>query len=120
MNENEKRSIDTGSIVGGLFLIGIGVLFLLDRFTAMDFSDLVWHYWPVVFFLIGIPKLFRRETFWSGLWLIALGAWFQVVHLRLYGLTYRNAWPLLLILMGAGTIMRALTDATSRPREEKP
>ena len=44
--------------------------------------------------------------------LISIGAWLQMVHLHLFGMRYGNAWPLLLIAVGAGIALRAVFDVT--------
>jgi phage shock protein C len=44
MNTNER----SGNLVGGAILVGIGFLFLLDRWFNIDFGDM----WPLI--LIGI------------------------------------------------------------------
>lgn len=112
------RKIDTGSLITGSILIGVGTLFLLDQFDVAEFGDVVRRYWPMIFVLIGLPKLFRREKLWSGLWLITLGVWLQIARLQLFGLTFRTSWPLLLIALGAGITLRALME-TAAPKEEE-
>lgn len=48
-----NRSNSSGTVIGGVFLIGIGILFLLGQFLRFD----VWHYlWPL--FIIGFGMLF--------------------------------------------------------------
>ncbi len=119
MNEFTRKT-DGSSLVCGLILIGIGALFLLDRFRIADFGDMLRLYWPMILVLIGLPQLFRRETIWSGLWFITLGTWFQLVRLHVLGLTFRNSWPLLLIVFGAGITLRAVVDTISAvPNEEQ-
>lgn len=113
MNET-KRKVDAGSLVTGSILIGIGMLFLLDRFDYLHFGDVVRTWWPMALVIIGLPKLFRYETLWSGLWLLAVGAWLQAIQFELFGMTYGNSWPLLLIVLGGGMIARALADASMR------
>ena len=108
-----QRKIDAAALAGGISLIVLGVLFLLDRLRVADFGDVFRYYWPMVFVLIGIPKLFRRRTVWSGLWFITLGTWLQIARLKLFGLTYGTAWPLLLIAFGAGIIIRAVVESVS-------
>ncbi len=115
---NEKKRIDGGALVGGLVLIAVGLLFLLDRFDFAEFGDLFRWYWPMIIVFIGLAKLFRRGAFWSGLWLMTIGAWLQVAHLRLFGLTYRTSWPLLLIALGGGIIARTVIESL-RPRHEE-
>ena len=111
MNEITQQRIDRGKLVGGVILIGIGLIFLLDRMGVADFGDVIRRYWPMVLVLIGLPRLFRRDTFWSGMWMITLGVWLQMVRLHLFGLTYRSSWPLLLIALGAGIILRTFIDS---------
>ena len=46
------------SIFGGLLLIVLGVLFLIDRFDpAFRLGHLVRLYWPVLIILWGVAKL---------------------------------------------------------------
>jgi hypothetical protein len=112
MNECVRKS-DAASLVTGLILIGVGILFLMDRFHVADVGEMLRMYWPMGLILIGVPQLFRRESMWSGLWFVALGAWFQLVRLQIMGLTFRNSWPLILIVFGAGITLRALLDNES-------
>ena len=116
-----NRKIDRSALINGLFLIGLGVLFLLDRLQIEDFGDLIRTYWPCILILFGISHLFRRESIWSGAWLIMIGAWLQLIHLHLFGLTYGNSWPLILIASGAGITVRALVDrgVQQAPKEDR-
>lgn len=107
MNDT-ARKIDASTVTTGLILIVAGAVLLVA-----DFRDLVHDWWPMMLVAIGVPMLFRRDRLWSGLWLIAIGAWFQAVRLHLFDLTFRNSWPLLLIVGGAGIALRAVFDAVS-------
>lgn len=118
MSEITNRKIDTGRLTGGIVMITIGVLFLLSRLDIAEFSHVVRRYWPMFIVAIGVPKLFSRETVWGGLWLIAVGAWLQMCRLEILGLTYSSAWPLLLIVLGAGMVLRAFVEAMAPRREE--
>ncbi len=115
-----KRKIDNGALLNGMILIAIGTLFLLDRLHIEDFGDLIRMYWPSVIILFGISHVFRHESIWSGVWLISTGVWLQIAHLHLFGMTYRNSWPLLLIAIGAGITLRAVFDTrVTTPKEER-
>jgi hypothetical protein len=115
-----NRNIDRGALANGLLLIGVGFLFLLDRLHVEDFGDLLRTYWPCIIILFGISHLLRRESIWSGAWLITTGTWLQLVRLHLFGLTYANSWPLILIASGAGITLRALIDRpVSAPTEDR-
>ncbi|HUP47477.1 MAG TPA: DUF5668 domain-containing protein, partial [Thermoanaerobaculia bacterium] len=98
-------------------MIALGVLFLLSRLEVADFGQLVRRYWPMIVVLVGLPKLAARDTVWSGLWLITVGIWLQMAHLKIFDLTYGSSWPLLLIALGAGMIVRAVVESLLRPRE---
>ena len=115
-----NRIIDRRSLVNGLLLIGVGILFLLDRLHVEDFGDLIHNYWPCIIIVFGISHLVRRESLWSGAWLVVLGAWLELIQLRLFGLNYGNSWPLILIASGVFITLRALVDRGVRtPREDR-
>jgi hypothetical protein len=109
-----KRTIDRGSLTWGLILIGIGAVFLFAQLDILDFETVIHRYWPMILVVIGVPMLFQRRRVWSGLWLITIGVWLQIARLKLFGLTYRTSWPLLLIALGAGIAIRALIDTAAR------
>ena len=108
-----RRKIDPDSLFTGLVLVAAGIAFLTG-----DFGHVIRHWWPMLVVLVGIPKLFRRRVFWSGLWLIAVGAWLQLVQLHVFGMSYRNSWPLLLIFIGGGIALRAVFDVAGGERDE--
>jgi phage shock protein PspC (stress-responsive transcriptional regulator) len=59
--EEQKKQKDNGSLWGGLILIALGVMFLIDRFVPnVDFGDL----WPLILVVVGvilISKSFRKK-----------------------------------------------------------
>jgi phage shock protein C len=42
-----------GSLIGGLVLVTLGTMFLIDEFTSLSFGDL----WPVILVVIGVGLL---------------------------------------------------------------
>ena len=119
MNEVKKQNVDPGMLAGGMVLIVFGVLFLLDRLRIAGFGDLIANYWPMIIVILGVTKMWKRETFWSGLWLVTVGTWLQLVTSHRFGLTYGNSWPLILIALGAGIIVRTVVEASSRSNGER-
>lgn len=108
-----RRHIDADGIFWGLLLMTGGVALLLHRFGIVD----LWGtrtFWPLIIVVIGISKLIHRRSVWSGLWMIAVGAWLQAVTLHLYDLTYGSSWPLLLVVLGAGMIGRTIVESMRR------
>lgn len=113
MNNSERIEKRTGSLIAGLVLITLGTLFLLDRADVLDFSDVIRHYWPLFVIGAGVTRLLSGEI-WNGLWMLAAGSWMQLVTLGMFGLTWGSSWPILLIVLGAGMIVRALFAAAGR------
>ena len=49
-NKNHQHPKSHGNLIGGLVLITLGVLFLLDKFAGVDFGDL----WPIILVVAGV------------------------------------------------------------------
>jgi hypothetical protein len=114
-----RRRIDGDQIFWGLLLIAAGTVLLMHRLGISDFSWTMRHFWPLIIIVIGTSKLFHRNTIWSGLWLIAIGAWLQMVTLHIYDFTYRSSWPLLLIILGGGIVLRTIAESVRRRDAEE-
>ncbi|OGD13883.1 MAG: hypothetical protein A2V76_04800 [Candidatus Aminicenantes bacterium RBG_16_63_14] len=96
-------------IFWGLLLIVLGVIFLLDRMGRLDFGDLVGHYWPVIFILIGISILLSNnfKNVGSGIFFILFGAFFLLIRLRVFDqAVWRYLWPLAIIGVGLWILIR--------------
>lgn len=108
-------------IIVGVALVIIGVIFVMMNLGVIEHVPL-FRFWPLILVIIGLGKLAGdgRER-WSGIWLLLLGVWFQMVTLRWYGLTYRNSWPALLIIWGLFIAGKALARQSQAafPREVK-
>ncbi|HEV7427019.1 MAG TPA: DUF5668 domain-containing protein [Thermoanaerobaculia bacterium] len=109
-----KPRDNSDQIFWGLFLLAAGTILLLSRLGVMNISWTMRHYWPLIVIIVGLSHIFHRRTIWSGLWIVAVGAWLQMVTLHIYGFTYRSSWPFLLVILGAGIIMRTIADAARR------
>jgi len=96
-------------IFWGLLLIVLGVVFLLDQMNRLDFGDLVGHYWPVVFILIGISILLNNnsQNVGAGVFFILFGAFFLLIRLRVFDqVVWRYLWPLAIIGVGLWILIR--------------
>jgi Domain of unknown function (DUF5668) len=113
MNAN-RRHIDTDEVFWGLLLMAGGTALLLQRFHIIEISRVIHDFWPLIVIVIGISKLLHLRSLWSGLWMIAVGIWLEMVTLHLYDLTYGSSWPLLLVVLGAGMIGRTMVESFRR------
>jgi hypothetical protein len=89
-------------VLFGSLLVILGLVFIMRNVGIIEHVPLS-RFWPVILILIGLGKLIQAESGkarWDGLWLVLLGVWFQSVTLHFFDMTYRNSWPLLLIIWG--------------------
>jgi hypothetical protein len=115
-NTNEatnRNGVDLGALLWGLTLIALGVVFLFDQFEWWNMHGLTHRYWPMIIVVLGFSRMLRGR-FWPGLWLTIIGAWLQISQLGLYGLTFRNSWPVLLIGFGLYSIAKTIAGPRGR------
>jgi hypothetical protein len=104
-------------VIWGVFLIALGVVLLLERLGLPGLVE-VEAWWPLVLVVIGVTSLVDGRP-GSALTMMLLGVWFFAVTNDWNGLTYGNSWPLVLVAVGAGMVVKALTgeDRRARPTE---
>lgn len=89
-------------VVVGTVLVIVGIVFILMNIGVVGHVPF-FRFWPLIIVVIGLNKLLQADSGhgrWEGVWMLLLGVWFQMVTLHAYGMTYRNSWPLLLIVCG--------------------
>jgi hypothetical protein len=99
-------------ILWGLLLIGIGVAFLLDQLDLYDVRSL-WHYTPLLLVLAGVNQTIgypSAREFTNGLWCVFIGLWLFAVFEGLFGLTFGNSWPLVIIASGLTMAIRPIAE----------
>jgi len=102
MAESARRH--SNRISSGIFLILLGVLFLLDTMDVMNFSKVFIHWWPLILVGLGIASL-RGEDRSGGILLIVIGL--VLLGLSLDFINWHQItdyWPVLLIIIGLMTI----------------
>lgn len=96
----------------GLFLIGLGVVFLLARMDVIDLHR--WHtWWPMLMILFGAVWIVvpgRPRQIASGVTFVLIGLWFYACIEHWYGLRFRTGWPLLVVVVGVEMVLTALLD----------
>jgi len=99
-SENSYRQ--RKQMMWGLVLILVGLVFLLDRMDVLDASE-TWHYWPLLLVVAGINQTIgypSAKEFTNGLWMVFVGLWLFAVFEGFLGLTFRNSWPLFILMWG--------------------
>ncbi len=102
-DQGPRRNLST--ILWGATLVILGTLFLLDQILTVNW-DIFQDWWPVALIVAG---LFSR-----GHVLTAVGAWLLIAKLELFGFTYSSAWPVILMIIGAGMLVDAITGGGKR------
>ena len=103
----DERTRVMKAMVWGWFLIGVGALFLLDRFHVITLPN-IGLLWPLAFVAVSAIHVVERR-YGAAVMFVLLGAWFQACTLEWHGITYHNSWPLLIIVAGLGVVIPALT-----------
>ena len=114
----ERKSGLTGlsgwrdQLVWGIIIIVVGLAILAQRMDVAEIGEL-WTWWPLLFVVVGIIKMVPPTTpslIVDGCYYIAFAALFYIVSWGLWGLNYFNFWPLLLIVWGAGLVLRSIVN----------
>jgi predicted membrane protein len=105
---HDLRHRQRSRIVFGLFIIGVGLIALLDNLNLFD-SRLIRPYWPLVFVVAGLVRLAqwrRRHGALAGVAFIGVGTLLTLHNLGYIGFQVRDWWPVLLILGGISLLVR--------------
>jgi predicted membrane protein len=90
-------------IVFGALVILVGVLALLDNLRVFDAREVI-HFWPMVFVVFGVLKLYQSRDaggYVLGGALVAAGIGATLQNMGIITIRWRDWWPLLLIVGGA-------------------
>jgi predicted membrane protein len=115
MKTDPHRSL-SGQILIGALVIGLGLLFLLDNLNVVDFHD-AYRFWPVVFIVFGVARISDTRTpngMITGGVLIVIGLMLTLRGLGFVYFSWRTIWPLLLMVVGAGVIYKAIAGRRER------
>lgn len=108
--ENEQRTVDLKQLYGGLAVLAVGIIFILQNLDLIHIGT-IWRYWPLVLIAVGLGKIIDPKSE-SGVGLVEVvaGLTFLAINFRLLGLNYRNAWPLVIVFVGLSIVVKSLTE----------
>jgi hypothetical protein len=96
-------------LVLGLGLVALGALFTLEKLDLVRARDYL-HLWPGMLVGLGVVQLLTRQLLGGVFWTL-VGAWLLGSNLGYIRYDPWELWPLLLVALGGGLMLRAL-----RPR----
>jgi hypothetical protein len=96
----------------GILLLTVGSFFQLANLDLINIRlrDL-WRFWPLVLIVAGVGQLVsskRPRNLTAGLFLVALGVYFQLSMLDLIHFSLWRLWPVILIVIGIGMVEQAM------------
>jgi len=94
-------------IVWGLFLMGLGAVLLLVQLRILQIPSL-WRFWPIVFGVSAVSQLMERKP-GAAVMSALMGVAFFAANFGWLGLSYRSFWPLLVVAVGVGIVLAAIS-----------
>ena len=108
--ENEQRPVDLKQLYGGLAVLAVGIIFILQNLELVHIGT-IWRYWPLILIAIGIGKIIDPKSERGvGLVEVVAGLTFLAINFRIFGLNYRNAWPLVIVFVGLSIVVKSFTE----------
>jgi hypothetical protein len=117
VNGSSRGSQISPQLIMGVIIIFVGVVFTLDELGIAPASSYL-RYWPMALVAIGVIKLLQAQEgsgAFVGLIFTVVGVWLQAEELDLIQISFRDVWPLALVLFGGYLVWQAL-----RPRRSVP
>lgn len=109
MGSHMHKSLSS-QVLLGILAIAFGLLFLLDNLDILNVCQVL-SFWPAVFIAFGILKVYDSRSVGGmvgGGVLILIGALLILHKMGYYFLGWRTLWPVLMILVGASVVYRAV------------
>ncbi len=105
--ERDERKRPHRQVLWGVFLMALGGIFLLDRLGVVEVPSLA-KLWPTVLLVLGASRLFAGRP-GSAAMLSLMGLAFFAAEFHWLGLTWATFWPLLLVAVGVGILIGAIS-----------
>ena len=114
----DNLRVNFSRLILGVTLAVVGVSVVLDRTSAADGAGRT--LWPVLLIGFGTARLLEPRTRGprKGLLLLSLGLWLLLVQRGVVALA--ESWPILLIILGVGVVLDALTSRARDPNAPRP
>lgn len=117
----KQPQFSSQKLVFGLVLIAIGAGAFVDALDLWN-PRVLWRLWPLVLILLGLASevdALRERRSDGGSFLIGIGVWFFAATQDIFGLTYRSAFPLGVVVVGLFMTLHAIVDKPEPLKKEK-
>ncbi|MGH9499214.1 MAG: LiaI-LiaF-like domain-containing protein [Terriglobales bacterium] len=105
MSDNNNQREFNPAVLNGVALIVVGGLLLLDQMNVISFD-----FWALIFGVFGLLRIFQAQDASGRMWgifLLAIGAAFELEHLHYFHIDLERTWPVFVIAAGLILIWRA-------------
>ncbi len=104
----EEIKMAHGQLLAGLVVVVVGLILFTVRISGFGING--WSlFWPLIVIAVGVGQLSDsgngRRGRGSGLAIIVAGVWLLFNSLGLFGFTYGDSWPVLLIFLGLARLV---------------
>lgn len=107
------------------FLVGLalfcgGAIYALVSVQLLDANTLQ-RLWPVILIFLGVimeADAVRRGRFGCGIVLVSMGIWLVAGSYHLFGLSFRTALPLAVIVIGVAFVVESILEARAGRSKE--
>ncbi|MES2128141.1 MAG: DUF5668 domain-containing protein [Pseudomonadota bacterium] len=113
--KNEQIKSIPAQVVLGIVVMCMGVLFLLDNLDILNFHNAI-HFWPMVFILFGLLKIYDSNTPGGtavGAVLVVAGVMMTLNRMGYIFLNWHTMWPIILIIVGVSVVYKAMSTRSA-------
>jgi predicted membrane protein len=119
LNKDRATRHQNAKILAGVLIIGFGITFLLDR-TGMNVPNWILS-WKTILIAAGVVTLYKHNfNHFFGYVMIAVGAVFMINEFNPNFIDRRLILPIIIIVFGTITIIKAIKPGNNRRRRNKP
>ena len=118
---DDNHKLPVGKLVFGLILFAAGVLTFLEVVGLWD-SGPLWSYWPLILIAIGLANeidAIRNRKDDGSMILLGVGVWMLFGSRNLFGLSYGEAMPVGIIVVGLGILVHAIIDVPRKAEKKE-
>ena len=112
-----KHGPSKEKVLWGVFLMSVGVVLLLAQ-AGVIVTPSLWKLWPTVLLVMAVGSLLGRKPGEAATF-ATIGVAAFAAQFRWWGLTWRTAWPLLVIAIGLGVVIGAISGEDARPERKE-
>ncbi len=119
LNKDRATRHQNAKILAGVLIIGFGITFLLER-TGMNVPNWILS-WKTILIAAGVVTLYKHNfNHFFGYVMIAVGAVFMINEFNPNFIDRRLILPIIIIVFGTITIIKAIKPGNNRRRRNKP